>query len=272
VDELVAAVMASRKYRHVDRRLVGRLAAEELAKPTDPAEKVRAVRGRLHQAVCAYRVGEPRYDRWLAALRRAGGDREALKAACLEAMRGHASTRERLPILERFYRAVMPDGAGSVVDVGCGLNPLAIPWMGLAAPAGHPVRYRAYDVDADLVAFLNAALPLLGVDGRAETCDAAGDAACLERGADVALLLKLLPCLEQIAPGAGERLVGAIDARRLVVSFPTRSLGGVRKGMGRTYQTRYGDRLGGQAIELPGELVFVVDRQAHPGCAAPVMP
>ncbi|HEV8632939.1 MAG TPA: 16S rRNA methyltransferase [Chloroflexota bacterium] len=256
MDELVAAVLASRKYRGVHRRLVERLAADELRKPTAAAEKVGAVRGRLHQAVCAYQVGEPRYDRWLAALRRAEGDSERLKAACLEAMRGHASTRERLPFLERFYREVMPAAARTVVDVGCGLNPLAIPWMGL--PAG--ARYRAYDVVGELVAFLNAAFPLLGVDGRAEPCDVAHDPSCLERGADVALLLKLLPCLEQVEPGAGERLLGAVDARRVVVSFPTRSLGGARKGMGKTYQARFGDRLGGCPIELPGELVFVVER------------
>jgi len=256
VDELVAAVRSGRKYRAVDRGLVERLAAEELRKPTGAAEKVRAVRGRLHQAVCAYRVGEPRYERWLAALRRAERDPAARRAACLEAMRGHASTRERLPILERFYGAVMPAGAGSVVDLGCGLNPLAIPWMGLAEGA----RYRAYDVDGDLVAFLNAALPLLGVDGRAEARDLARDPAGVEPGADVALLLKLLPCLEQAGPDAGERLVAAVGARRKVVSFPTRSLCVARNGMGRTYQARFGDRLGGRAIELPGELVYVIDR------------
>jgi 16S rRNA (guanine(1405)-N(7))-methyltransferase len=260
VDELVAAVMAGRKYRLVDRRLVERLAADELRKPTGAAEKVRTVRGRLHQAVGAYQVGEPRYDRWLAALRRAEGDREALQAACLEAMRGHASTRERLPILERFYGAVMPAGAISVVDVGCGLNPLAIPWMRLAPGA----RYRAYDVAGDLVAFLNAALPLLGVDGRAETCDVAHDPTCLERGADVALLLKLLPCLEQVEPGAAERLVAAVDARRVVASFPTRSLGGARKGMGKTYQARFGDLLGGRPIDLPGELVYIIPESPLP--------
>jgi 16S rRNA (guanine(1405)-N(7))-methyltransferase len=256
VDELVGGVLSSRKYRPLDRRLVERLAADELRKPTGMAEKVRAVRVRLHQTVCAYRVGAPRYDRWLAALRRAEGDSERLRAACLEAMRGHASTRERLPLLDRFYREVMPEGASSVVDVGCGLNPLALPWMGL--PRG--AAYRAYDVDGDLIAFLNAALPLLGVDGRAEQRDVAHDPAGLARAADAALLLKLLPCLEQSAPGAGERLLAGLDARRLVVSFPTRSLGGARKGMGRTYQARFGERLGGRAIELPGELVFVVDR------------
>ena len=245
MDELVARVTASRKYRHVDPTLVRRLAAEQLGKPGDP---VKAIRSRLHQAVCAYHVGEPHYDRWLAALR----DADDPKPACLSIMRSHASTRERLPILDRFYAEVMPPGTTTVVDVGCGLNPLAIPWMRLAPNAS----YRAYDVDGDLVAFLNAAFPLLGVDGRAELLDVATDPDRVEPGADVALVLKLLPLL----PDEGARLLPALRATRLVVSFPTRTIGGAaRKGFARTYQARFADRLGGRQVELPGELAFVLE-------------
>jgi 16S rRNA (guanine(1405)-N(7))-methyltransferase len=245
VDALVAAVVAGRKYRHLDPELVRRLAAEELGKPGD---RVKAVRARLHQAVCAYQVGEPRYDRWLAALRTAAHDP---KPACLEIMRAHASTRERLPILDRFYAAVMPGNAKSVVDVGCGLNPLAIPWMRLAPGA----RYHAYDVDAQLVAFLNEALPLLGVDGRAEPLDAAAHPERIEPGADVALVLKLLPLL----PEEGTRLLASLQARTTVVSFPTRTIGGARKGFARTYEARFAERLRGRKVELPGELAFVLE-------------
>jgi 16S rRNA (guanine(1405)-N(7))-methyltransferase len=244
MDELVARVTASRKYRHVDPELVRRLAAEEAGKPGD---REKTVRSRLHQAVCAYRVGEPRYDRWLAALR-SGGD---VRAVCREAMRFHASTRERLPILERFYAATVPAGAASVVDVGCGLNPLAAPWMGLAPGA----RYHAYDVDAELVAFLDAALPLLGLDGRAELLDAGAHPERIAPGADVALVLKLLPLLDD----GGDRLLGALEAGTLVVSFPTRTIGGARKGFARSYEARFGERLGGRKVELPGELAFVVE-------------
>jgi 16S rRNA (guanine(1405)-N(7))-methyltransferase len=247
MDELVARVTASRKYRNLDPALVRRIAAEEAAKPGD---RVKAVRTRLHQAVCAYQVGEPRYDRWLAALSSAPD----LKPVCLDIMRSHASTRERLPILDRFYAEAMPPNATSVVDVGCGLNPLAIPWMHLAPNA----RYHAYDVDADLIAFLNEALPLLGVDGRAELLDAAATPEQIEPGADVALVLKLLPLL----PDDGASLLATLTARTLVVSFPTRTIGGARKGFARTYEERYAAVLRGRKIELPGELAFVVDTGA----------
>jgi 16S rRNA (guanine(1405)-N(7))-methyltransferase len=75
---------------------------------------------------------------------------------CERAMRSHASTRERLPDLDEFYAGVMQRTGAleSVLDVACGLNPLALPWMGL--PAGG--RYLACDIYTDMVSFLNKIL------------------------------------------------------------------------------------------------------------------
>ena len=46
-----------------------------------------------------------------------------------------------------------------------------------------------------------------------------------EASADMVLLLKAIPCLEQEEPGAGKRLLRSLDAPVVVVSFPARSLG-----------------------------------------------
>ena len=52
-----------------------------------------------------------------------------LKSACRDILTLHSSTRERLPILDRFYRAVfeITGQPASILDLGCGLNPLACP-------------------------------------------------------------------------------------------------------------------------------------------------
>lgn len=244
-----SSILASRKYRHMAPSLVARVSA------SSPDEK--AARSKLHAVALAYQDVRPDYDRWLTLLRRAT-DR---KATCAEVMRHHASSRERLPYLDSLYRAALPEPPWSVIDVGCGLNPLAIPWMNL--PKG--ATYRAYDVMADLVAFLNEVFPLLDVDGRAELCDALSPSECGFDRAEVALALKLIPCLEQLDSAAGARLLDAIPADHLVVSFPLRSLGGARKGMGRTYEARMEELLAGRGLsveryELPNELLFVLRR------------
>lgn len=255
---VLEGVRASRRYGRLAPELLRRLAAEELPKARTPAEAEKRVKRRLHQIFGAYAT-RPNYTAILAGLRAAAGDPDAVRGICRSAMAAHASTRERLPILDVFYREVfaVTGRPTSLLDIGCGLNPLAAPWMDLA-PA---TPYRAIDIDLDLVAFLTAALPLLGADGSAETRDVV--ATPPEDPADVALLLKTLPCLEQQRAGTGERLLRAIRARRIVVSYPTHSLGGRGKGMERTYRDTFA-RLAEtleqryETLAFPGEVVFVV--------------
>src|SRR5262249_35063568 len=131
---------------------------------------------------------------------------EAFRAACLRVMHHHASTRERLPILNEFcttiFAALPP--VRSVLDVACGLNPLAIPWMPLTADA----TYIACDIYEDMADFLNGFFPLAGVQGRAEACDVIGTPPT--QTVDLALVLKVLPPLEQIDKTAGLTLLKAL--------------------------------------------------------------
>jgi len=259
--QLVAAIRGTPKYRHVAPDFARAIAEQELAKGRGWKEALKAAKRKLHQVAGAYLDAGVHYDAWLQELRAARLDGEAaLRAACSQVMKRHASTRERLPFLDDFYAPLL---AGlpplhTVLDVGCGLHPLALPWMGL--PAG--VEYLAIDVYEDLAAFLDGFFALLPLRGRA----AAGDAL---RGlgahhADLAFLLKTVPCLEQVEKTAGRRLLGAIPAAVLLVSFPAQSLAGRRgRGMEVNYAAHFQDLVAGsgwtvERFDFPAELVFRV--------------
>ncbi len=264
IEDVLARVAVSRRYRHVAEDVVQRLAAEEIPKSRNLADAEKRTKRRLHQIFGAY-TGQPDYAVRLRALADAlaAGDEAAAREVCRAAMAGHVSTRERLPVLDRFYAELFAiTGVPAVVcDVACGLNPLAVPWMGL--PVG--ARYVACDIDAQLVAFVAGALDLFGVDGRVELRDVVTAPPDCE--ADVALLLKSVPCLDQQDPGTAARVLAALRARHVVVSFPAQSIGGRAKGMERTYRARFAAllvELGWQGrrveeLELPGELVFVIE-------------
>lgn len=267
VERLVEAVIAGRKYRLVSRDLVAHVVQSLAGRPGSPEEKVKLARSKIHQVAFAYLGPAPNYDRWLARIRSAAasGDHASLVEACCDAMRGHASTRERLPFLREFYATTIPDWSGirTVVDVGCGLNPLSLALLDVPPD----LEYFAYDVLGDLIDFLNAVFPLLGVNGHAELCDVVLTPECVRRPSDLALLLKTLPCLDQIEPGAGERLLDAIQAERMLVSFPLQTLGGGRKGFGRTYETRFLEYvqrrgLSARRFVFPNELAFLVTRDS----------
>ena len=122
------------------------------------------------------------------------------------------------------YLSELPQ-VNSVLDVACGLNPLAIPWMPLQPGA----QYHACDIYTDMIRFIQAFTDLLPVKGVAKVCDVS--AALPSQKVDLALVLKTIPCLEQIDKNAGQRLLDGLQAKYLLVSFPAKSLGGRNKGM-----------------------------------------
>jgi 16S rRNA (guanine(1405)-N(7))-methyltransferase len=133
------------------------------------------------------------------------------------------------------------------------------------------VTYYACDIYTDMMAFLQKALPLLGVEGRAEARDILQADNWPTRRVDLALLLKAIPCLEHVDVGypadrpIGLRLLEAINARYILVSFPVHSIGGIDKGMTKTYSARFLASVVGKSWEIQRfdfstELVFLVQK------------
>lgn len=263
LEQLVVTVRESARYRWISPALVRGIGERELAKRRSLKEAVKATKNALHQVGGAYQPRPIDYPAALAALREAqhSEDLARWRQACAEIMVQHASTRERLAILDQFYATTLA-GLGpirSVLDLACGLNPLAVPWMPLANGA----EYHACDVYADMVQFLNEYMALARLPGTAQVADITR--ACPDRHVDLALLLKSLPCLEQIESGVGSRLLDRLNAGHILVSFPARSLGGRNKGMVDHYEARFMESVEGRAwmvrrFEFSSELVFRLSR------------
>lgn len=239
LERVVSAVLASKKYRTVCVDTVRQIAGRELKNHGNLRAATKATKRRLHQVYGAFE-GALDYATVLEQLRNAYGcasaEREAgIKAACREILGLHASTRERLPILDRFYASIFERTGqpGSILDLGCGLNPLALPWMGL--PPGS--RYVALDVDADRIRFLNRYLELAGMEPRARCQDILVNPP--GKVADVALLLKMSPSLERQEAGATGALIEQLRTPFVAVSFSIKSLGGREKGMLDHYRTQF---------------------------------
>jgi len=261
--QLINAVISSAKYGQVAPELVCAIGAQELSKRRNLKEAIKATKNKLHQTVGAYWSGKPAYAAWLTALRTAP-DPDSQRAACETMLRQHASTRERLPLLDEFYPTLFADllPIRSILDLACGLNPLTIPWMPLAPDA----RYHACDVDAEQVGFLQQALPLLGVQGTASVCDLLQPFTA--PAVEVVLLLKTLPCLEQIDKSVSARLVTRLHAPVIIISYPAQSLGGRNKGMVQSYRTHFqqlfpADDRQIQEFVFPTEIVFRLVKHAQ---------
>lgn len=234
VDAIVARVGTSRRYRDVDVALVRRLATEELPRARNADDATKRVKRRLHQAVGAFARGGASLDAVRDAWRGDMGD-ASFREACARVMAGHASTAERVAHLDAFFGPVWAAINGppaSVLDLGCGLGPLALPWMDL----GRGARYVAIDIDGAALRTVDAFLDLVEQPHAVSERDLV--AAPVDEPAAVALLLKLVTTLDRQDPGAAARLIRGLRVDHAVVSFTRRSLGGRSSGMERTYRRR----------------------------------
>jgi 16S rRNA (guanine(1405)-N(7))-methyltransferase len=263
IERLIALVRQSGKYAGISEEVIRRIGLRQLGSHRSLKDAVDATKSKLHQVAGAYLDRRPPYAAWLESLRmgRAGGT-ESFQAACHAVLaREHASTRERADLLPTFYHRLLADlpPIRTLLDIGCGLNPLALPWMPLAPEA----VYHAYDIHTDLIAFLAEFFEIAGVPGAAHLSDAVG--APPEQPADVALVLKVLPVLEQQDRTASLALLRALNAPVLIVSYPTRTLGGRDKGMAANYEAHFHALVNEEpwqveTFSFPNELCFLVTK------------
>lgn len=189
---LFEKVCASKAGREIDPAVVGAAVRWALAR-FSPKDAEKAAKARLHQLYGSY-VGEG----WAKAAAKTLALLEAgalpPQDAAMRLMALHGSTSERLDHIGACYKRIFETcGApGSVLDVACGLNPLAF-----ALPGMPQAALTALDAGQDIAALLNrffAAAPM--PRAHAESGDAM---AALPAGPhDLALVLKFLPLAERI--------------------------------------------------------------------------
>lgn len=239
IQELIQTVQSGNKYRSIHSDIVEHIAEVELNKGRSWKDTIKAVRSKLHQIGAAYQPQPIRYDQLLEIMETLPKDihHPGVKAFCQQAMQQHASTRERLPFLEQFYQKIFShmEPPESLMDVACGLNPMAIPWMDLPEDC----KISVCDIYTDQINFLNKFFAYFEINGKATCCDLVQ--ILPKEAVQVALILKTIPCLEQVDKEIGARLLAGIPAENLVVSFPSKSLGGKVKGMRQHYATHFNE-------------------------------
>ncbi|BBB49384.1 class I SAM-dependent methyltransferase [Pelolinea submarina] len=226
MDALLAKIQSSKKYQDlgIPEETLRDLLEQELARHSKPAEALKSARAKLHNIMAPY-LGDPDYDRATVELRQAFTQSEdAVQATCTEILRQHDSTRERLAYLEDFYAGIRSVcGQPQVVlDLACGLNPFALPWMDLPADC----QFYAYDIHPARVALINEFLRLSGREALAEVRDVLVRPPEVE--ADAAFLFKEAHRMEKRQKGCNRGLWAALKVKYLFVSLPNRSLDGRR--------------------------------------------
>jgi len=263
LEELISLVTASEKYASISPDLIREVGEKELAKRRSLKEAVKETRNKLHQVGSAFQEKPIPYGAWLDELLTLPTELhdETVTTTLKRQMCMHASTAERLSILPRFFNEALASIApvNSILDLACGLNPLCLPWM----PAAADVEYTACDIYADMTNYLNTWFEHFMINGKASVIDLTQTVPAAP--AQVALLLKTIPCLDQVDKNAAKRLLKELNTKFILASFPAHSLGGKSKGMLQNYETRFYQLIEGESwkitrLEFTGELAFLIEK------------
>lgn len=194
------------------------------------------LKSKLHQIWGAYYTSRPDFNKLSNKILKALQASENVQDVLKQTMLIHQSTKERLPILEDFYKNIFEITGipNSIIDHACGFNPLTLPWMHLPKST----HYTAYDIDTEEIIFLNNTLQILGYSDQAR-CEVGDIYDYQGEYADIIFMLKLVPLLEQQHKGSTEHIIQKQNCKFLVVSFPTKSIGGKNKGMQENYSTNF---------------------------------
>lgn len=144
-----------------------------------------------------------------------------------ELLKKHKSSFERINDYEEIYSRIfkITGKPKSILDLGCGLNPLSFVFMNL-----DKVDYHAYELSGKDASFLNEYFKIMkkfGLNGKAVSCNLV-DVKELPK-ADVAFMFKLIDTLEDLKKDVSYNLIDKVKAKHLIVSFSTKSICGKNK-------------------------------------------
>jgi 16S rRNA (guanine(1405)-N(7))-methyltransferase len=263
LEKMVKQVQDGAKYRSIHPNLIENIARNELKKGRSWKDTVKAIRNKLHQVGAAYQPQGIDYERLNSEMKSLPQDihNPEVRRFLIQTMGNHASTRERLQILDQFYLETLSSLSPieSILDVACGLNPLALAWM----PVTSSVQLTVCDIYVDQIEFLNAFFEHFNINGKAYCCDLTQQIP--QEKAQIGLVLKTIPCLEQIDKNIGSKILQDLPCQNLLVSFPAVSLSGKKKGMRQFYSEHFQTLLHNtgwdvSTFSFPNEQAFLIKK------------
>jgi 16S rRNA (guanine(1405)-N(7))-methyltransferase len=227
IEQLTNQILSSSKYLSmgIPKETTLDLIRQEMPGSKDIKQLRKRTRAKLHN-ICAPYLGDLDYEAASEQLQKVihAKDRKNIQALCIQFLKQHISTRERLPFIEDFYKKLfqLSGQPGSILDLACGLNPFSIPWMGLT----EDTQYYAYDIHHPRIELVNQFLKGIGLKPLGMVQDILVHPPLTP--ADVAFLFKEAHRIEQRKRGATRWLLEQLQVKWIFISLPRISMNGQR--------------------------------------------
>ena len=212
---IVRKILEKKELSLIDPRLVEKALSLYLKKNRFLIEKLSAaqlkivikdIRASLRESVGRFQIGIKDRERLLEI-----GEIQKL-------LNTHSSTKERIDFYPTLKEIIRKTGAKSILDLGCGINPLAL--------ADLKVKYYASDINLSDLNLVKNFFEKKKIDGEVFICDLTKIENCKLPEVDLVLLLKVFDILGKEDYKIAKRVLEAIKSKHLIISFSTRTLSG----------------------------------------------
>jgi 16S rRNA (guanine(1405)-N(7))-methyltransferase len=252
IDRSVKSVLKSKKYKYIYEPTVRRT-VEKFVDRYSPKELEKNVKRELHRIWGSF-LSRPDFDKLFKKVRDRVDSGEDELRVINDLLLLQSSTKERRGILGSFYKEIfnITGIPNKVVEYGCGINALTYPYM------GNDIEYIGFDIDRELIDFLNSVFKLFSFKGGCRL----GDVLLMDfEDSDITFLLKLLPLLDKRELS----ILESIPSEFIVVSYPTESISGKNVGMVDNYRDSFNSLVKDKGWDIDEllfdkELVFVVGK------------
>ena len=133
-------------------------------------------------------------------------------------LRTHSSTAERIGFYPRLKEMISSLKVKSILDIGAGLNPIAL--------ADKSIKYYAIDVKEDELELVSAFFRKNEIEGKVFVCDLRKELQFPK--AELCLLFKVLDIIDDKSYKFAKRIIDNVKSEYILISFATRTLSGRR--------------------------------------------
>ncbi|GAB1442669.1 hypothetical protein MASR2M39_15050 [Ignavibacteriales bacterium] len=248
--KILRRLMDSGKYSIVYEGTLRKIISTMTLRFKKEKEIEKNVRKKLHQIYGAYQILGIKYQ--------VSGVSDILKS--------HVSTAERMGFYEEFYRQIFdvlgePGKKYKIYDAACGLNPFSAFYF-----KERVELYNCSDIDVEA----NKEINRFFVENELTNFSSSNRDLMVDEipfsDYDVVFLFKTLSCIERQEKGSAKKILqNALAAPVVVVSFPSKSIGGKEKGMVESYSNFLEELLediphSKTVLHFPTEAVYVIFR------------
>ena len=166
---------------------------------------IKEIRAQLRYSVGQYQTGSKNREKLL----------EENKIT--ELLKTHSSTAERMDFYPTLKKLIKKLNVKSVLDLGCGLNPIAL--------ASNEIKYHASDIREDELFLVRKFFKKNKIVGKVFVCDLKNLQKKLPK-ADLCLILKVFDIIDDKNHETPEKIVQEVPCEKMLVSFPSKKLSG----------------------------------------------